>query len=79
MVANLGSASTTLAAAPIVSLQKVLEKCEPTVRPLGTVKDSDENGSVYLILIRMLLPQLLTYVGIYPCDASCKMRGSCQQ
>ena len=75
-VANLGSASPTMAAAPnsFVSLQKVLEECELTMRP-SAVTRTETFISFYLNLNGA---STMLYVGISPCHASCKMRGSCR-
>ena len=62
-----------MAAAPIVSLQRVLEKCELTMRP-SAVTRTETFISFYLNLNGA---STMLYVGISPCHASCKMRGSC--
>ena len=63
-----------MSAAPIVSLQKLLEKCEPTIRHSAVMR-TEAFISFYLNQDGAF--RMLTYVGIYPCDASCKIRGSC--
>ena len=64
-----------MAAAPIVSLQKVLEKCEPTITHSAVM---GTEAFISFHLNQDGASTMLTHVGIYPCDTSCKMCGSCR-
>ena len=63
-----------MSAAPIASLQKLLEKSEPTIRHSAVMRTE---AFISFYLNQDGASRMLPYVGIYPCDASCKIRGSC--